>query len=910
MQILVKIMLVSLLLLASVSGYAQKAALEADAFMTSFHYSDYDEDLRWVQMCGYTIGLHFEADGVRYDTLMCEDTWLQDSLMSYLTPIFLKDRWLYSGSIFPRFSPLTSYSYHLVDTSGIELARSVIPFSTTPFVLPQAFFSHLRKDTILAASRRLSIASNGFPEEVSFEAESAYPSDDGNYVIPISSFMHKGRIHSFGLWSINPYSNSRDPQPWIAYGTFTPFEDGDSVVDTFKIIRKYPSVFDSLRSPGLDPFRDPPRGHTYRSQPQPARRTLSAVPVKDICGNRFYSSDGTALYEFNPISGAMRLLDTLQNYSFGNFSLIIFTDNTPLQPNFFKEPSVCELWLDLDFDRSSHAAGTLGGAGSFYTEVCVGSPASLLDEDAVALTSRPADSLVIQITNAVSAVDALFYTGVADTTYHVTGSGTQRLVLHNDAFLTDSAFVEIAQTGIRLTAGNPIFPLEDTLVASWQLHISDSIAPVVFSYVKIFSEPIALGYSDSLLCEQATFLLPDFSATQDTISWYTQNEQPISEAVESGLYSYTITSDDGCSGRDTLNLIFDNPDTIKIVFTACNGEALRLLAHPDSVNVFADTSFIFSYSRQNKCDSFLFIDVQFSGSNLLSTDTLEFCTSFNDTIQWLGQSYYSPGSYYQVEGSSACPDTMRLEVVAAISPISEIVGVANCEQGAAQLQIPDGFQVESIAGQAYIQGDWVTMNEDSLVVYDRNSRCPYPIPIFRDVEQGDYTGRLSAQRINAGEPFEWIDLLTSGASLTWTPITPENLTSDNYVVQQDQIVGLDSLVLKGTWSDGQGCELVDQIVILLNSETDIIGLPNAFSPNSDGINDEWAGLFPLDVTVVATRIFNRWGEMVFFAEASGEGWDGNWQGKPAQSGVYVAMVEVITANGETKILTESVHLIR
>ncbi|MCB9278246.1 MAG: gliding motility-associated C-terminal domain-containing protein [Lewinellaceae bacterium] len=73
-------------------------------------------------------------------------------------------------------------------------------------------------------------------------------------------------------------------------------------------------------------------------------------------------------------------------------------------------------------------------------------------------------------------------------------------------------------------------------------------------------------------------------------------------------------------------------------------------------------------------------------------------------------------------------------------------------------------------------------------------------------------------------------------------------------------------------------------------------LPNAFSPNDDGINDKfeigYAGLlYDYRMTV-----FNRWGGLVFQSTDPAEGWNGkSLNGQPAGTGVYSYVIEYTLA---------------
>ncbi|MDP2174405.1 MAG: PKD domain-containing protein [Bacteroidota bacterium] len=70
----------------------------------------------------------------------------------------------------------------------------------------------------------------------------------------------------------------------------------------------------------------------------------------------------------------------------------------------------------------------------------------------------------------------------------------------------------------------------------------------------------------------------------------------------------------------------------------------------------------------------------------------------------------------------------------------------------------------------------------------------------------------------------------------------------------------------------------------------VFNAPTAFSPNNDGVNDlyqpEGIGTKHYEM-----RIFNRWGELIYVTQDS-KGWDGTYQGKMVQDGVYSAVFKV------------------
>jgi gliding motility-associated-like protein len=81
----------------------------------------------------------------------------------------------------------------------------------------------------------------------------------------------------------------------------------------------------------------------------------------------------------------------------------------------------------------------------------------------------------------------------------------------------------------------------------------------------------------------------------------------------------------------------------------------------------------------------------------------------------------------------------------------------------------------------------------------------------------------------------------------------------------------------------QGCRLSDSVLVRVVLPNNYF-IPNAFTPNGDGNNDDFFLYSQSGVTVTSLKIFNRWGEKVYDNVYP---WDGTYKGKPAPAGVYV-----------------------
>jgi len=111
-------------------------------------------------------------------------------------------------------------------------------------------------------------------------------------------------------------------------------------------------------------------------------------------------------------------------------------------------------------------------------------------------------------------------------------------------------------------------------------------------------------------------------------------------------------------------------------------------------------------------------------------------------------------------------------------------------------------------------------------------------------------------------------------------------------------------------SNAAGCIARDSMLVSIGVNAILPPkLPNAFSPNGDGVNDMFfvrGGPF-LEMDL---RIYNGWGELVFETTDPEFGWDGTHKGKPAINGVYVFSVVATSVDGKEHDRSGRVTLIR
>jgi len=95
-----------------------------------------------------------------------------------------------------------------------------------------------------------------------------------------------------------------------------------------------------------------------------------------------------------------------------------------------------------------------------------------------------------------------------------------------------------------------------------------------------------------------------------------------------------------------------------------------------------------------------------------------------------------------------------------------------------------------------------------------------------------------------------------------------------------------------------GCWDTTSALVIVDVPTTIL-IPNIFSPNGDGINDEFF-IFNTGLSTLTCDIFNRWGQRMFTLNAPQQVWDGKTPGgEQASEGTYFYILKAVGIDGKT-----------
>lgn len=107
------------------------------------------------------------------------------------------------------------------------------------------------------------------------------------------------------------------------------------------------------------------------------------------------------------------------------------------------------------------------------------------------------------------------------------------------------------------------------------------------------------------------------------------------------------------------------------------------------------------------------------------------------------------------------------------------------------------------------------------------------------------------------------------------------------------------------------CRVTDDIRVEMDDCHCVVFVPNSFTPNGDNMNDHFGPIVHCRVTGYSFRIFNRWGQCVFYTVDPDKHWDGMYQSRPCDVGVYFYYLKYTQKIlGEEVIKKGEAHLLR
>jgi len=202
------------------------------------------------------------------------------------------------------------------------------------------------------------------------------------------------------------------------------------------------------------------------------------------------------------------------------------------------------------------------------------------------------------------------------------------------------------------------------------------------------------------------------------------------------------------------------------------------------------------------------------------------------------------------------------------------------------------------------------------VVFDNASAngCDSVVEVFLEFYNYSFALQPDRLKLNRGDTAT-VELITDApvATIRWQP-TEGLHCSDCRTVQ---LSPLQSTRYRVVITDIHGCVWHLELPVEVSNEVVGLYVPNAFTPNGDGINDRFRIETTEPMTIDRFEIFNRWGEQLYVEldvttgdGGSHKGWDGRFRGEQVLPGVYLYYLKWRDVTGHAHSKVGTVTLIR
>ena len=451
---------------------------------------------------------------------------------------------------------------------------------------------------------------------------------------------------------------------------------------------------------------------------------------------------------------------------------------------------------------------------------------------------------------------------------------------------TASALCKDWQTVV-VTDGNGCFGLDSVLIPSPpEINISSSLSNVSCN-----------GFNDGMVTAIPSGGTPGYS-------YLWQQTGEITETISglaAGTYNVVVTDANGC--QEPLEVDITEPDPLIISVNTTETQDVSCFGEEDGVLVVTYNS--------------------------------------NDRVNEVGANPYSWSSNVPLGSTSPLGVATNLPAGTYSVTITDVEGCQDSlsytlmEPTAIMATIPDPEDPPCFNSTTKVNIDTVfggagASPADYQYMVDGNGiLLPIDVPadIFGDgahvVEIFDLNGCSAAFEVEIDQPEEilvtfpedpFVVELGDTARQLQPIITPLSTQIDSFIwspadylsdptVRNPFVRPLESLEYELAVVDVNGCEGFGSVFVELDANRNIY-IPNVFSPNGDGVNDEFRVYPCIGVTNIASvNIFNRWGDQVYqrtdqdvsnglYCIGGLPLWDGRFKGSEMKPDVYVYIVEV------------------
>ncbi len=430
--------------------------------------------------------------------------------------------------------------------------------------------------------------------------------------------------------------------------------------------------------------------------------------------------------------------------------------------------------------------------------------------------------------------------------------------------------------------------------------------------VAVFPLPIADAGMDTVFCPGEVFQLQAYEGVGYQYFWSPSSvffnaglPDPLFSDPLEGDYFLEITDGNGCHSFDTIQVGFGQTPVLIVPgdTTICAGDSVLLQVVGDFSDIIWTPAGQVQCLNPPLCDSILIqpqatlqLGVTAINPDQCSAEDSLFITVADESVFALDTVFTCAnepvwvGDLWTAEAGLYC-DTLVLASGCLQIHCTELMVGDTTDQTMQEIICPGDSL--ALGGQWFLEPGLypVSLNTsqgcDSLILLDLGwwelpaySLLPADTTIF---EGHAVSLAVLGQGVTyQWSPSDWLDCDTCAQALASPP------ESTLYTV----------------WiSDEHGCvqSLSSNITVRVDCDPGRVQIPNAFTPDGDGVNDTFGVLTAAGKEKVSEmQVWNRWGQLVFQSQDAQARWDGTFHKEVAPSDVYVYRMRVVCPNDGTE----------
>ena len=405
------------------------------------------------------------------------------------------------------------------------------------------------------------------------------------------------------------------------------------------------------------------------------------------------------------------------------------------------------------------------------------------------------------------------------------------------------------------------------------------------------NEPTELTISTSSTASSCTVndgtatVVASGGTTGYTYSWSSGGNSDIESNIGAGIYTIIVTDANGCTAQENVTV------------GSVNGPTLSLI-NSENISCFGANDGSAEVEAAGGTPGYTYSWTPSGGSNTTATG--------------LGAGTYTA----TVTDDAGCTAAIQVEITEPDAlVVSGTATDANCglNDGTITASVTGGngsytyTWTPNVGNTAALSG--LPGGSYSVTVEDANG-CSVstsftvgvsgsiPIDVIPDITTIDAGDNVDLEVIIGGG--------ITGANIVWSPTDGLSCTT----CPNPNASPSETTTYYVTVTTSDGCSSTDSVIVIVDQPCGELFIPNIFSPNNDGNNDQLC-IYGGCIESMEFAIYSRWGEKVFETTDPNECWDGTFKGQPLNSEIFVYKI-IVKLVGEAEEVVESgnINLVR